>query len=156
MYAKIPIQPYLDLLEDGAAIYLGTRDADLVPDSSILAGATAGPEPGVLTVFLPDGQGRQALDNLSDNGQAALTIVRLSDYRTYQLKGRARGVRRACDDERPLLERQHEAFARGADLEDLGHVVRVWAIWPCSAIDIEVGEVFAQTPGPGTGQRISS
>ena len=146
---------YLQLLEDGAAFYLATRDAENLPDVAVLTGAAAGREPGTLTVYMVEGW-TQTLANLRDNGRVAVTLARLADYRTFQLKGRALGVRAARDDERPLIERQHEAFARSADFEQLGHVVRSWASWPCVAIDIHVEQVFAQTPGPGAGQRVGS
>jgi hypothetical protein len=150
----VPIDPYLALLEDGAALYLATRDAGHLPDVALLAGAAPGPEPGTLTIYLPRGWTR-ALDNLRATGVYAMTMARLSDYRTYQLKGRALGIRDAREDERETVARQHEAFARAADEEQLGHVARAWVSWPCAAIDVRIDEVFAQTPAPGAGQKVS-
>lgn len=147
--------PYLALLEDGAAFYLATRDGDNLPEVALLAGAAAGPEPGTLTIFVPLGWTR-ALANLRDNGRVAMTLARLADYRTYQLKGQALAIRDAREDERATALRHHDAFARAADFEKLGHVVRSWAWWPCAAVDVRVEEVFAQTPGPGTGQKVAS
>jgi hypothetical protein len=149
------MDPYLQLLEDGAAFYLATRDAENLPDVAVLAAAAPGGEPGTLTVYMSDGW-TQTLANLRDNGRAAVTVARLADYRTFQLKGVCLGVRAAREDERPSIARQHDAFARAADFEQLGHVVRSWSYWPCVAIDLRVEQVFAQTPGPGTGQKVSS
>jgi hypothetical protein len=153
--SDVSLDTYLQLLEDGAAFYLATRDAENLPDVAVLAGATRGPEPGTLTVYMAEGW-TQTIANLGDNGRAAVTVARLADYRTFQLKGVCLGVRAAREDERPTIARQHDAFARAADFEQLGHVVRSWSYWPSVAIDIRVEQVFAQTPGPGTGQRVSA
>ena len=146
---------YLQLLEDGAAFYLATRDAENQPDVAVLSGAVQGADPGTLTVYMAEGWA-QCIANLRDNGRAAVTVARLADYRTFQLKGVCLGIRAAREDERPLIARQHDAFARAADFEQLGHVVRSWSYWPSVAVELRVEQVFAQTPGPGAGQKVSS
>jgi hypothetical protein len=154
MSSPLQVQAHIELFEAGAAAYLGTRDASFHPEASVLVGAAPGPTPLTLTLFLPLALAGRALENLRDNGAAAVTLSRIADYRSYQLKGRVRAIRDARPDERPIVERQRDAFACAADYDDLGHVVRSWALWPCVALELEIAEVFAQTPGPGTGQRL--
>jgi hypothetical protein len=29
-----------------------------------------------------------------------------------------------------------------------------WTIWPCTAFEVEITELYEQTPGPGAGERM--
>jgi hypothetical protein len=127
-----------------------------MPENAFGAAAQVDCARARLTVFVARPQLGRTLENLADNGLLAVVLSRLSDYRTYQLKGHALSWRDARDEERPFVDAFHERFARGAEWENLGDTLRRMAVWPAVAIEMQVREIFAQTPGPGTGKRLPS
>jgi hypothetical protein len=147
---------FAELVSGHIAGHAATRDGQNRPEIIRVWGPRVDADLHVVTFYVLRGIAGRTLDNLAANGQVALTITRLSDYRTVQLKGRALAWRAARDDERAHLEQAVAMLALGADEEGLGGAVRRWASWPAIAVDIEVSEVYNQTPRPGTGARLSS
>lgn len=143
-------------LESGLSIVVGTRDASLRPDGAA-AWAIRAHDDGVhLTVFMHVENVSRLMPNLTVCPQVAVTMDLPTTHRACQVKGDVVSIRAALDDERPEVERQLDAFNR--DLEALG-IPRVmfsgWKAWPCSAIVVRATDVFEQTPGPGTGERLA-
>jgi general stress protein 26 len=139
-------------LESGVSMQVGTRDARLLPEAVRGMGVRAERGGTRLTVFLPAATAERTLANLRDNGRIAVCFSRPEDHRTIQVKGRAVAVREADAAERALVERYRGSFAQS--LLFVGVPLRVSlraAHWPCRAVELEVEEVFQQTPGPGAG-----
>jgi hypothetical protein len=142
----------VDLLGSGVVMSLGTRGAALVPECVPAMGSRVHRDRRTLTVFVARALLGETLANIDDNGQVAVCLTRPSDEQSMQLKGRARSVREATDADRGALE-----LARGGMVEQLAVVgmpramSRRMAFWPSVAIDIEVKDVFVQTPGPTAG-----
>lgn len=139
-------------LESGVSVLVGTRDDQLVPESSRAFGARVGAGGAELTVFLPEAFSARGLSNLRANGRIAVCFSRPSDNRAIQLKGRVLDIREAGEVDRPCVERYRRLWS-----ETLGWVgipprilARV-AHWPCQAVRFRVEAVFVQTPGPGAG-----
>ena len=66
-------------------------------------------------------------------------------------------MRDARDDERGLIDTYLVGFSEL--LASVGlprRVGRRLTTWPAHAIDVDIAEVFAQTPGPGAGNRMSA
>lgn len=143
------------LMDEGGAAYVGTRDAALRPAIATAAALALADEPGTLVAYLPLPLAGPATANLRDNGQAAIVVCRIADFRTYQVKGTLVRLREAREDERALVERQHDAFAREADEDLTGNIVRAWPPWPCVVAEIAAREIYLQTPVPGTGRRLA-
>jgi hypothetical protein len=86
----------------------------------------------------------------------ALSLTRPSDDKSMQIKGKSRGVREATEAERSTQE-----LLRGAMVEQLAVVglprafTRRMPFWPSVAIDIDVTDVFVQTPGPSAGMPLT-
>lgn len=157
MVARSPIPPSLvELLGEPYAATCATRDAALVPEPATVWGVIADVPARRLRFFVPRFHIGKTPENLSNNRQIAITIARLGDYRTFQLKGRALAWAPALPDEQAFIEGYARSFAAAADFEGIGDSIRRVAPWPCLAIDMEVDEIFAQTPGPGTGKRIDA
>jgi hypothetical protein len=141
------------LLDGPAVIHLATRDRELQPTSTFAFGLDAGRDGREVTVFLPVALAPRSLENLRDNGQMALSIVRPTDHRAVQLKGTWLGERRADDADRALVERQREALTQELGLVGVPRALwRRILWWPSLALRMEVREVFVQTPGPKAGQ----
>jgi hypothetical protein len=137
----------------GVEVYVGTRDARLAPESMLAMGVKAHPDRRTVTVYLPLALARATLENLADNGQVAITLIRASTYKGIQLKGRCVGRRDSNAADRDL-----QAVHRAAMVEELAVVgvprsaTRRVHWWPSVAIDVEVDAVFVQTPGPKAGE----
>jgi hypothetical protein len=150
----IPV-PVQELIAAGPSLLMGTRDATLLPETTRLTGIVLGPEADALTVFVADAAADRALANLRDNGQVAITCSHPATHVTYQLKGKATGVRRAKGPEREIVDRYRAEFS--CRLEEVGVSVDVSSRlsgWPAYAIRVQVLEIFEQTPGPGAGERV--
>jgi ABC-type polysaccharide/polyol phosphate transport system ATPase subunit len=76
----------------------------------------------------------------------------LREHIGVQLKGSVAGIRMADDDEAPFVRRRMSEFADV--LDGIGLPRRIFRSvnhWPAFAIELEVEEVFDQTPGPRAG-----
>jgi hypothetical protein len=149
------LRHFVARMDEGGAAYRGTRDAALRPAVCKAYAVALGDDAGTLQVYVPAAAAARTVDNLRDNGQAALVICRVADFRTYQVKGVVARVREARADERELVARQHAAFARSADDDLTGHVVRAFTSWPALVAEVAARDVYLQTPGPGAGRRVT-
>lgn len=142
----------VDLLGCGAIMYLATRDARLWPECETATAARAEVGGDVLIVYISTRNAAPTLANIEDNGQLALTATRVSDSRSVQLKGVVVAVRQADDADRAYLEPIVER--RELQLAAVGlprSVSRCLNWWPSLAIELRVGAIFEQTPGPKAG-----
>jgi hypothetical protein len=146
-------------LQERASIgFAGTRDANLVPRGHRVAGWLVGIGGRTLTALIPDSSVPHLVEALQDNGCVAVTFEEPGTHETYQLKGRYLSHRPVQPAEMDVASRIRERFVKGlatllpypgvADL--LGPSVGA----PRLAVEIEVHEVFLQTPGPGAGTRL--
>ena len=149
------LSPDLYALLDGPSItYIATRDAALVPMSTIAFGLQHSDDDKEITLFLPVALSPPILANLRDNGQMTVSLVCPSDHRAIQIKGTWLGERRTGDDDRAFLSRYRDAMVQ--EMKSVGVPRSAWgrlAWWPTLALRMEVREVFVQTPGPSAGRR---
>jgi hypothetical protein len=142
----------VDLLGSGVVMVLGTRDAALAPECVPAIGSRVHRDRKTLTVFVARALLGATLPNIEHNGQVALCLTRPSDHQSMQIKGRARAVRDAGDADRSGQEQLRGALVEQlAGVGMLRAVARRMAFWPSVAIDIDVTDVFVQTPGPTAG-----
>jgi len=86
-------------LEQGLAIHLGTRNALLEPNGVRATAVKVEDDRQHLVVFVTVAHADTVLQDLRDNGQAAVTLVRPSDDRACQVKGTFVDVREARPEE---------------------------------------------------------
>ncbi|MEC7520660.1 MAG: hypothetical protein VYE22_12380 [Myxococcota bacterium] len=139
-------------LQDGLIMFLGTRDPERVPEAVLAAGARVLPD-GTLEAYVPSVFAQATRANAAHNGEVALSVSRVTDDRSMQLKGRLVALRDATDDDRRfldgLLERREAAFAKvGIPRSVSARLVS----WPCVAVRFRVASMFEQTPGPSAGE----
>ena len=143
-------------MASGVVVYVATRDQALWPESTLAIGAKAEWDRGVVTVYVPSALVGPTQKNLDDNGEAAVTMTRPSDHKSIQVKGKARPVRQCNEVDRELLAVRRSAlveqFAGVGIPRELTRRV-VW--WPSVAIEVDVREVYSQTPGPRAGERLT-
>lgn len=145
-----------DLLRTGVSIVVGTRDASLVPECTRAWGIRLNKDKRSVTIFLTETVSRKTLQNLRENGQIAISCARPTDHMACQLKGRMRAIRPAGARDRECCNRWGHEF-RG-ELIAIGvpaHLFDALIRDPALAVDIDVTDVFHQTPGPGAGEKLS-
>ncbi|HUR35962.1 MAG TPA: pyridoxamine 5'-phosphate oxidase family protein [Vicinamibacterales bacterium] len=139
-------------LEEGIAIHLGTRNAQLEPDGARVVAVRVDADATHIVAFVPEVAAQRVLANLEANGQAALVFARPPDERACQLKGTFAGARPATADDRALVDAQWSRWL--ARLATIGYPLVTfdnWTTWPCVAVRVRVNAIFNQTPGPGAG-----
>lgn len=145
-----------ELLASGVVIYVATRGPDLAPELTSGMGIQV-QGPTAVTLYLPPcGATSRTVRNLADNGLVAATCCRPQDHRTLQIRGRVRSIRDAGPDDRCVQE-----MYRGALTEQLAIVgvpratTRRMRFSPATVVEVELTEVFDQTPGPRAGTRVA-
>lgn len=148
-------EPVVASFSGGLSLLVASCDASARPITARGVGLRAWPDNAGLTLFLPQATAGAVVANLAPRPLVALVLSRPNDYHTVQLKGAATGVREARDEERAIVSSFMDAF--GTLVEDLGVPRELWQrvdCWPCFAVDVQVSEVFLQTPGPGAGSSL--
>jgi hypothetical protein len=146
-----------DFLESGVSILVGTRDMGLRPATARAMGASVGRELRTLTLYLPEATAERTLANLRDNGQIAMTFSRAIDHRSIQIKGKCTLIRAGTVEDRAVQERYRALLIESLALIGLPRSELERATyWPSVAVEVDVGELYEQTPGPQAGSPLSS
>ena len=99
------------------------------------------------------------VEALQDNGRIAVTFEELGTHETYQLKGRYLSHRPVQPTEIDIASRMRERFVKALRALFPNQGIADWLgpsiPAPSLAVEIEVHEVFLQTPGPGAGTRLA-
>ncbi len=144
--------PLALFLQQGLAINIGTRNAQLEPNAAYAPAVHVEADGGHLVVYVPVVGAAAVLADLEANGQAALVFARPQDDRACQVKGEFVSVREATSEDQPLVEAQWSGFMRQMEIiGSPGESTRTWIIWPAVAIRLRVTALFSQTPGPDAG-----
>jgi hypothetical protein len=153
--AMIP-ESLVSFLESGISVLVGSANERHMPSCARAAGAIVSADRARLTVLIPKIPGEDVLADLEKIRRGAVMFSRAIDHRTLQLKGSVVRVRPANSD-----EVSHAIAYRRAFAEMLQHVglpralTESMAIEPCVAVELEVDEIFRQTPGPEAGERLA-
>jgi len=143
-------------LSGGLSLLVAACDSSARPVCCRGVGLAVWPDRRGVTLFLPCATSGPLLANLAEQPSVALVLSRPNDYHTVQLKGTAASVRDAGNEARPTVEAFMTAFGRL--VSDLGVPLHLWervTHWPCVAVDVQVSEVYLQTPGPGAGAAVA-
>jgi hypothetical protein len=147
-------------LEERASVgFAGTRDGKLVPRGHRLSGWQIDGSGRTITVFVPASWTTGLVEALRSNGQMAITLEEVGTHETYQIKGRYLGDRAVRPDEIDIATRARERFVKALlamfSGEPVATMLRASVPSPSLAVEVEVREVFLQTPGPDAGRRIA-
>jgi len=143
------------LLQTGVSVVVGTRDAALMPECTRAWGIRVADDRRRVTIFLTETVSRTTLANLRENGHVAVSCTRPTDHVACQLKGRVHAIRPAGAEERAHSRAWHRDFM--GELLAIGvppALCEAWITEPAVAVEIDVTDVFLQTPGPGTGGKV--
>jgi hypothetical protein len=146
-------------LEERANLaFAGTRDGHLVPMGHRVSGWRVDPNGRTLTALVAPFSATPLVNAMLDNGRIAVTLEEVGTHETYQIKGRYLNHRPVGPVEIDIARRARERFAKALSSlypdERLAAMLTASIPTPSLAVEIEVQEVFLQTPGPGAGARI--
>jgi hypothetical protein len=142
-------------MESGVSITVGTCDGRGRPSCAWAMGASVDRARGTVTVLVPTATSARIARDVADQSRVAITFSRPLDHKSLQVKGRAQH-RDAIESERAIAERYRAAFTEHLDCAGWPRsAVRRITYWPCVALEVEVEELFEQTPGPRAGERLS-
>lgn len=144
-----------DLLAEGVAVVVATRDAQLRPQ----LGRGWGPSlpAAALLRLCVDAPERSALRGALNGGrEIAVTFAQPSTYRSLQVKGLVSEVGEPTAEQLAIVDRHTGAF--GADAELIGvparMVVRMLDRASLVSVTFTIEEVYDQTPGAAAGDRL--
>ncbi len=145
----------VELLHAGVSVNVGTRDAQLMPECTRGWGIWVGTNQDSVTLLLTESASERTLANLRENGLIAVTCSRPTDHVTCQLKGTVTRLRPATSRDYERQGQWRRAFlgelmAVGVPTEQADAII----MQPAVAVEVQVTGVFAQTPGPGAGERV--
>jgi hypothetical protein len=154
LYPPLPAD-LVSFAEGGVSLLVGTANTALEPDCVRGIGLRVWPDRCHLTVLLPVATGATSIANLRENPRLAVTVSHVPSHRTFQVKGPVLAVRDGTDQDRTFAEQYRVRFAD--ELAFLGqpaaNTLRL-SVWPCHAVDVAIGVVYVQTPGPSAGNRL--
>jgi antitoxin component of RelBE/YafQ-DinJ toxin-antitoxin module len=92
------------------------------------------------------------LRNIAETGRLAVQLSNPADHRTLQIKGRTLRSGLAPEADRAFVESFVEQLAHVVDELGISYerVVRM-TCWPAIVVELDVEEIYLQTPGPGAG-----
>ncbi len=157
----IPAKIVRFLHEHGNLAFGGVRDRDLRPSGCRVSAWQVAADGRTLTAWVPLPEAFRArfLDALLDNGQFAITVDEHPTHETSQLKGRYLRHRDATSADRAPVQRSRDRFARAFRVQvppgmNVQHLLAMMHPEPTYVVDVEVHEVYLQTPGPRAGARL--
>src|SRR5688572_19160835 len=115
-------------LEEGIAIQLGTRNANLEPNGVRAQAVRIEDEGTHLVVYVPEIAMPQVRADLESNGHAAIVFARPPDERACQVKGTFAGFQTPSESDRQLVLDQWDRWL--ARLESIGYPRIAFAHWP--------------------------
>lgn len=137
------------------SLYAGTVGVDGVPVGCRAVALTTNEALSRITVYVPMATSSDLVAGVAATKRLTVVATYPADHFSLQLKGTAAGVRLAADAERELVSDRLDGFAES--LHAIGvpmRVTRSMTHWPAFAIDLDVEEIFDQTPGPKAGMPI--
>lgn len=147
----------VDFVESGVSVLVGTRDGALEPETQRAVGAAVSRDRTTIQILLPELTGRRTLANLAAGSPMAVTFSRIVDHRTVQVKGACAGVRAATAQEVEAAQRYVAAFTEALYFIGMSRATaRRLRIEPLWVVEVMVGELFEQTPGPSAGEKLGA
>lgn len=141
-----------EFIHEGLAVHIGSRNARLEPNGTRLTAVRVETDGRHVVAYIPTRASGDVLEDLKENGQAAIAIARPIDDKACQIKGEFVESWSATDAEQAFVMAQWQGFLNQLEMVGLPRAAATnWAAWPCIAVRIRVTALFNQTPGPNAG-----
>lgn len=143
-------------VETGLSVLVGAVSANGMPSCCRGVAITSGDDLATLTVYVPVATSHALVADVATTRRIAVYASHPIDHCSVQFKGTTTSVRLAQPDEAPLLRTRLSEFADILELIGLPRNITMSVThWPAYALEVNVAEVFDQTPGPTAGIAIS-
>jgi len=145
-------------IQSGVSVVVASRDAHNTPTLVRAIACRVSADRRRVTVFFSASQSAALVADLRDAAPIAVVFSQPSTHRTIQLKGRNAAFMPLAAGDRERMSEQFELLV--ADLAAFGYPERVVRAFLDYAPDDVVAaaftpaEAYAQTPGPGAGERL--
>ena len=145
----------LKCLVPGVSVVVGSVSDQGVPACCRAAAMRSTDDLQTATIFVPVATSQETMANVASNGRLAVVSTYPIEHLATQIKGTARSTRLARDDEREFVTKYLGGFMQV--LNALGYPPRATnavTYWPAYAIEMQVEQIFEQSPGPNAGKRL--
>ena len=142
-------------LEPGVSVIVGSVDKAGNPACCRGVGLKSTDNLRTATVYVPVASSQETIANVATTRRLAVVTTHPIEHCATQLKGRVSGTRLARDDEESFVREHLGSFA--GVLHAIGYPPRVTKAvnyWPAFAIELQVEEIYEQSPGPRAGTRL--
>ena len=133
---------------------MGTRDTNLKPDFCRVLGVQV-VDQDHLRFFMDKKSNPTSFKNLQPSAPIALTTTRADNFESYQFKGKFVKLTECSDEDNQTIQAYLHGFNDA--VVALGLQDGLVYNYPHSntyALEMEVKEIFEQTPKPGTGNKL--
>ena len=152
MAAEIDIA---DLVCQGVAVIVATRDGELRPELSRAWGPALSEDGARLTVCVEATPESVMARNLESGSPVAATLARLTSHTTAQLKGTVVEVAPPTQDRLDAVTEHVDGFVAETAVIGVPESIARALVGPdLLTVTIAVAERFDETPGSGTGRRL--
>ena len=144
-------------VESGCALIVGTVEEDGAPHAGRLWGLDVVSDgPDTVVRVLLDVDDMATIANAAGRGQMAVTATSVRTFHSMQMKGVARYVEPATEGDQARARRYMDAFFTDLSETDGTPAKLLECFEPRAfvACELEVHELYDQTPGPSAGARI--
>ena len=142
--------------ESPVVMIFATRTAEGRPAIGRGVGGRVVADGGEVELYVDGRQWAEALDDLSIGDRVALTFCRPADYRAFQIKGPLLAIGPASPTDAERSAAYTQAMTEALRALGVGEVQTEQFLRPGNlvALRLRASVVFAQTPGPGAGERL--
>jgi hypothetical protein len=145
----------VEFVESGVSVLVGSRNAEMRPECIRGFGATVSKDRSRLAVYLTAELATRMRADLEENGRVAIAFSRFVDHKTLQLKGRVVALRAGTPDDHAAQQRYIAAFGEHLSIAGLPRsILRRVRLGTLLVVDLDVEEIYLQTPGPDAGRRL--
>jgi len=142
-----------DLVREGVAVVVATRDAELRPELSRAWGPALSEDGERLTVSVEAPRGSATARNLVAGSPVVATLARLASRTTVQLKGAVVAVAPPDADRVAAVAAHADGFVAETAVVGVPEAIARGLIGPeLLSVTIAVAERSDETPGPGAGR----
>jgi hypothetical protein len=148
----------VELLEGGSALTIGTVRSDGVPHAARAWGLDLLAHDPMRVRVLLDAHDTGTIENLQPGANVAVTATSVPTFHSVQLKGTSRGIRATGDGDAERFARYERSFYDDIETADRTprHLMERLSPEELVAVELDITEVYDQTPGPGAGQELES
>jgi hypothetical protein len=150
-------QEVIDLTDGAFLSYVGSRDGNMMPLTRQCWGVDIKAAEDII-IYVVQTQFEPMLKNFQHNGRVTVSLTDPYSHASYQLKGQFLKAR-AMTEAETVLQQQYRDKLVDVGVIALGYSkeqAERYVYHANLAIEIEVEQIFNQTPGPAAGKEITA